>query len=117
MVGPLCGQETVDGGPTKPGALALKARSAEFFKLGMFGVEEDPEILQWAAEHGRVVVSHDVNTMSAFAYERLEAGLPMSGLILASNALSIGLLIDEIRIIVQCATLVEFEGKVLHLPL
>lgn len=34
----------------------------------------DPEVLAWAAVERRVVVTHDVATMTRFAYERVEAG-------------------------------------------
>jgi hypothetical protein len=42
---------------------------------------EDPEVLDWAAQEGRVVVTHDVSTFSVFAFERVAAGLPMPGVI------------------------------------
>lgn len=32
---------------------------------------DDPEILQWAAEEGRILISHDIRTMSGFAGDRL----------------------------------------------
>jgi predicted nuclease of predicted toxin-antitoxin system len=36
--------------------------------VGLSGVD-DPDILQWAAEAGRIIVTHDAETMAAFAYE------------------------------------------------
>jgi predicted nuclease of predicted toxin-antitoxin system len=35
---------------------------------------EDPELLAWAAESGRVLVTHDRRTMPAHAAHRLAAG-------------------------------------------
>jgi predicted nuclease of predicted toxin-antitoxin system len=40
----------------------------------------DPVILAWAAQAGRVLFTHDVNTMTAYATERIENGQPMSGI-------------------------------------
>ena len=32
---------------------------------------DDPAILEWAARERRVVLTHDANTMPAFAYDRI----------------------------------------------
>jgi predicted nuclease of predicted toxin-antitoxin system len=48
----------------------------------------DEEILQWAADNGRVVISHDVNTMRGLADDRVRNGLPMPGLILVLDHIS-----------------------------
>ncbi len=48
--------------------------------VGLSGVD-DPEVLQWASENGRVLVTHDVATITHFAYERVGRGLPMPGVI------------------------------------
>ncbi|MEH2083910.1 MAG: DUF5615 family PIN-like protein [Nostoc sp.] len=32
---------------------------------------DDPTVLEWAAQNRRVVLTHDVTTMTNFAYERL----------------------------------------------
>jgi len=48
--------------------------------IGLRG-EEDPVILAWAANEGRVVLTHDAATMAYFAYERVKAGLSMPGVI------------------------------------
>jgi predicted nuclease of predicted toxin-antitoxin system len=31
----------------------------------------DPRALEWAAQSGRIVLTHDVTTMTKYAYERL----------------------------------------------
>ena len=36
--------------------------------VGLRG-EEDPLILEWAAQEGRVVLTHDAATMADFAYQ------------------------------------------------
>ena len=41
---------------------------------------DDPTVLEWAALQGRAVQTHGVATMTNFAYERMQAGLPMPGL-------------------------------------
>lgn len=45
---------------------------------------KDPEVLEWAAKNGRVLFTHDVNTMTAYAIARIQAGKPMPGVFAAS---------------------------------
>jgi hypothetical protein len=33
---------------------------------------DDPKILEWAAQQGRVLLTHDVKTMTKFAYDRVK---------------------------------------------
>jgi predicted nuclease of predicted toxin-antitoxin system len=40
---------------------------------GMSGAD-DPAVLEWAAREGRVLLTHDVATMTRYAYERVRAG-------------------------------------------
>lgn len=78
---------------------------------------EDPQLLEWSAEQGRVMVSHDVTTMSMFAWERIAAGLPMTGLILVPSVLGIGQVIADLRVVAECSEPDDFQGVILHLPL
>jgi predicted nuclease of predicted toxin-antitoxin system len=49
----------------------------------------DPELLEWAANVGRIIVTHDRKTMPAHATDRIEAGEKMAGLIVISRQLPI----------------------------
>ena len=72
----------------------------------------DREILEWCAVEGRVLLSHDRNTMTAFANERIVVGLKMPGVIIVKNARNLGRLISELLIIVCCSESYEWEGRV-----
>ncbi|MEG3835134.1 MULTISPECIES: DUF5615 family PIN-like protein [unclassified Microcoleus] len=78
---------------------------------------DDPTVLEWAAQQGRVVLTHDVATMTNFAYERMQAGLAMPGLFEVSRRVSVGLAIEEILLIAECSLEGEWEGQVRFLPL
>lgn len=78
---------------------------------------DDPTVLEWAALQGRVVLTHDVATMTNFAYERIEAGLAMPGLFEVSRRVAVGLAIEEILLIAECSLEGEWEGQVRFLPL
>ncbi len=77
----------------------------------------DPEILAWAAANGRVLLTHDVSTMVAFAYERVDSGFPLSGLIVVGSGVSIGRAIDDLVTIAQVSTAEDWDGQVVYLPL
>ncbi|MDJ0742508.1 MAG: DUF5615 family PIN-like protein [Xenococcaceae cyanobacterium MO_167.B27] len=84
--------------------------------VGLSGAD-DPTVLEWAAQQGRVILTHDVATMITFAYKRIEAGLSMPGLFEVSRRVSIGSAIEEIILIAECSIEAEWEGQVRFLPL
>jgi hypothetical protein len=57
--------------------------------VGLSGAD-DPTVLAWAAQAGRIVLTHDVATMITFAYERIQAGLSMPGLFEVSRRVGMG---------------------------
>jgi hypothetical protein len=83
---------------------------------GLSGAD-DPTILEWAAHEGRVLLTHDVSTLMRYAYERVEAGLPMPGIFEVSRSVRIGLAIEDILLIAECSLEGEWEGQVRYLPL
>jgi hypothetical protein len=78
---------------------------------------EDPEVLDWAALRQRVVLTHDVNTMTKYAYERLAAGQSLPGVIIVPKELPIGTAIEELVTLLYCSSPEEFPDRVIHLPL
>ncbi len=77
----------------------------------------DPVILEWAAREGRVLLTHDVSTLTRYAYERTEAGLPMPGVFHVNRDLPLGVAIEDILLLVECSLDGEWEGQVRYLPL
>ncbi len=78
---------------------------------------DDPEVLRWAAGEGRVLFSHDANTMTYYAYERIKQGLPMPGLWVVPRRLPLGEVIADLRLIATLSKAGEYEGRVEYLPL
>ncbi|HEY7156263.1 MAG TPA: DUF5615 family PIN-like protein [Gemmataceae bacterium] len=77
----------------------------------------DPDILAWAASEGRILLTHDQETMTNFAYERVRTGLPMPGVFLVPNQkVRAGLLVETIRMITVCSSPEEWENQVAFLP-
>ncbi len=77
----------------------------------------DPDILVWAATAGRVLFTHDRNTMPDFAYERIRAGEPMPGVIVVSDRLPLGQAIQELLIFAVCCTPDELQDQVAYIPM
>lgn len=78
---------------------------------------DDPAILAWAAEHGRVLISHDVSTIRDFAGDRLRAGLHMAGVILLPSAMPIGEALDQLAVIAGASEAEEWINQIAYLPL
>jgi hypothetical protein len=79
--------------------------------------EDDPRILEFAASEGRLLVTHDVQTMPNHVAERLALGLRVPGVILAPDSLAAGDIIEDLMLIVQCSVEGEWEGQIIRLPL
>lgn len=70
----------------------------------------DEDILQWAAENNRIVISHDVNSMRGLADGRAKAGLPMPGAIIVLDHVSYGVAIEFIAY-VDSGQYGDMEGR------
>jgi hypothetical protein len=77
----------------------------------------DPDVLRWAAEDGRVLVTQDWNTLIGFALKRVKAGQPMPGVLVCGKGVTIGLAIDELELIACCGDPEDFRDQVRFLPL
>ena len=73
---------------------------------------DDPTILQWAADEGRVLVSHDLKTIPGFARERITAGLPMPGVFLLRATVPIATAIDELSAIAGGSDADEWANRI-----
>ena len=77
----------------------------------------DTEVLEWAANENRVVLTHDVTTMSKHAFDRVNQRLPMPGVIEISQDVPIGEAIEELVLIAECSLENEWQNQVIYLPL
>jgi hypothetical protein len=78
---------------------------------------DDPAVLEWAAQSGRVLLTHDVSTMTRHAYDRVREGKPMPGVFEVGRHVPIGVAIEEIVLLTECSLDGEWEGQVRYLPL
>ncbi|WP_200233194.1 DUF5615 family PIN-like protein [Thiohalocapsa halophila] len=69
--------------------------------VGLSGAD-DPTVLAWAAGQQRILLTHDVATITAFAYERVRAGKSMPGVFEVGRTVALRSVIDDIRKLHNC---------------
>jgi hypothetical protein len=98
----------------------LHARSTELDIVRVqdvgLGGSDDPVVLAWAAEAGRVLITHDVSTVTRFAHQRVQAAQPMPGIVEVCESIPIGQAIEDLLLLANCCREGECEGLVLYLP-
>ena len=84
--------------------------------VGLSGAS-DREVLAWAANAGRILLTHDRDTLPNFAYDRVRAHEAMPGVFLVSDLVPISQVIDEILLAVECLPPEECQDLVRFIPL
>jgi predicted nuclease of predicted toxin-antitoxin system len=100
-------------------ALRLRVQSLDYVTVQSEGLTSstDEQLLEWAANNNRVIVTHDVRTMPDHAATRLAKQLGMPGLIIVPNKLELGQATDELQIIIECAGAADLKDGIYFLPL
>ena len=109
--------ENLDGRLVR--AIRLRFPGADLVRaidVGLSGVD-DPGVLAWAAREGRLVMTHDVATMVGFAYDRVDGGLPMPGLIELPPGVPIASALLDFELLLAASRPDEWDGQVLYFPL
>jgi predicted nuclease of predicted toxin-antitoxin system len=78
---------------------------------------DDPAVLEWAAQQGRVLLTHDVETMPDFAYQRVTGEQPMAGVTVVPTRIAIAAVIEDLLLVAEASLDGEWEGQVRYLPL
>jgi Domain of unknown function (DUF5615) len=84
--------------------------------VGLSGAD-DPSVLQWAADQGRILVTHDISTLAKHAFDRTAAGQSMPGVFEVRSVAPVGQAIDDLILLAECSFDGEWEGQVRYLPL
>jgi len=79
--------------------------------------EPDPIVLAWSAAEGRILLTHDRDTIPNFAYDRVRAGEPMPGVFLVSDRMPKGQAVEELLMALHCLTAEECNNQVMYFPL
>jgi len=77
----------------------------------------DPEILSWASDEDRIVLTRDIATMPAYAHERILRREVMPGMFVVNMHHLVRETIDELLLIDEASEHAEWSGLVVFLPL
>lgn len=77
----------------------------------------DQQVIEWASQNDRVLITHDVSTMTHFAYQRVKSGQKFSGIIEVPQSLPVGKAIDDLLLIATVCLPDDFENRIEYLPL
>ena len=78
---------------------------------------DDQTLLQLAADEGRILLTHDVETLVGYAWERVRSGMAMPGVIVALTNRPLGQVIEDLEILLLASQPEELEARILFLPL
>ena len=78
---------------------------------------DDNVILEWAAKENRILLTHDVTTVTDFAYQRVRDGKSMPGVFEIGRHVTVAQAIEDILLIAESSYDGEWEGQVRYLPL
>jgi hypothetical protein len=84
--------------------------------VGLTGID-DEGLLAWAAKQDRVLLTHDVSTITAHAYHRVTKGEAMPGVFEVACDAWMRATGDDILLLTECSSPGEWEGQVRYLPL
>ena len=85
-------------------------------QVGLSGMK-DPDLLAWAFDDERILVTHDVQSMRTHVAARLAQGLSIAGVIAVPRRLPIGRAIYELRLCIQYSDPEEWKDQMSRLPL
>lgn len=74
----------------------------------------DEEILEWATNDDRILLTHDYASVPDFAYRHIEIFLPMPGVIAIPLEMPIGRAIDGIMKLIDRRTPEELRDNVIY---
>lgn len=77
---------------------------------------QDPELLIWAEEHDRIVVSNDKRTLPGHLQNHLASGRHSPGILFVKPGTGIAQLIDELVLISEACTPDEFRDRYQFIP-
>jgi Domain of unknown function (DUF5615) len=85
------------------------------FEIGMMKAT-DPQLLTWAAQEGRIVVTHDRKTMPKHAADLVGVGKNIAGVFVVPRSLPLGQAIEDLELMITCSANDEWVNIIRYLP-
>ncbi|MGQ3685487.1 MAG: DUF5615 family PIN-like protein [Candidatus Loosdrechtia sp.] len=98
--------------------LLLRKRSLDIARIQDVGLsgKADPEILDWATAEQRILLTHDVETIPEFVYNRIDRGELVTGVFIVSQDTPFRHIIEDLILVVECSEYEEWQNQVFYLP-
>ena len=77
---------------------------------------DDPTILEWSARENRVLLTHDVATITMYTYSRIEQNLTMPGVVEVIATAPIGRVIDDLELLILCGSDEDCRDRIIFIP-
>lgn len=77
----------------------------------------DPAILHWCEEHEFVLLTSNRRTMPDHLRRHLADGAHVPGILIARPTMSMGELVEELILIVECGEAADLRDQLIYLPL
>ena len=85
------------------------------FEIGM-SEATDSELLTWATQEGRIVVTHDRRTMPTHAADLMSKGKNIAGLFVVPRRLPLHQVIEDLELMITCSEADEWVNVIRYLP-
>jgi hypothetical protein len=77
----------------------------------------DPQILEWCAGHGFLLITNNRKSMPQHLADHLAKGMHVPGILVISLEASIGQMLTELALIAGAAHEDEYQDMILYLPI
>lgn len=78
--------------------------------------QDDVRLLEYAAERGYILLTHDVNTIRGYFYDRVAAGLPVPGVLLVHKQIPVRRVVDALELIILASNESDWSGRITYVP-
>jgi hypothetical protein len=79
--------------------------------------QPDPIVLEFAANEGRILLTHDRNTITPPAEDRIHRGFVMPGVLVPAQTIPVREFLNEMDYILNAGDPRDFENRIPYLPL
>ena len=86
------------------------------FEIGLSHAT-DPQLLTWAAQADRIIVTHDRTTMPKHAADIIGAGKNIAGLFVVPRRMPLHQVLEDLELLVTCSENDEWVNAIRYLPL
>jgi hypothetical protein len=85
------------------------------FEIGM-SAATDPQLLTWAAQEGRIIITHDRKTMPTHVADLIVKGENIAGIFVVPRRLPLHRVLEDLELMITCSEPAEWVNVIRYLP-